>query len=337
VSLRPALSATLGNLRYDTHATSCEAWLAPLPRGCSAEVRLPARARFEAGPGDEASLEADGGEGAGPILTGTVRAVRRDLDAIAVTIADAAADLAAYRPSSTFERQGAARIVRTLAADIGIVPGDVDLDLDLAAYVAHPGRTAAEHVADLARLAGALALTDGAGRLAVRPRPSGPATAALRYGREITGYEVRREPVVNGQRFAIGSGPAGSTSAPDALRHTVGVLPAGAEEGGPGVRRYPAPALRTPAAAAAASTALQTAAAARSERLIARCFLLPALRPGDVIEVQDLPGGLAGGPWLLTRVHHRVEAGAGTTTLEAETAGAGSLLGQLLGAIGGLL
>jgi hypothetical protein len=337
MTLHPSVSATLGNLRYDSHAMRCTATLGLLPRGSSAEITLPPAVRFEAAPGDDATLDVDGGEGSSTILTGKVRSVRRTLEAIVVTVADAAGDLASFRPSATYEKQKAAQIVRALAGEVAISPGSIDIDLDLPAYVAHPGRTASEHIAELARLGGGFAHTGGDGKLNVVKRPSGQATAALKYGREIVSYDVSKAAVVNGQRFAIGFGPAGSGSAIDALRHSLEGLPADAAEGGAGVHRSPTPVLRTPAAAQTASESLQAAAAAHSERLVARGFLLAALRPGDVIEVQELPSGLSGGPWLLTRVEHTIEDGAGATALEATTADTGSLLGDLLGAIGGLL
>lgn len=337
MTLQPAVSATLGNLRYDTHAVRCSASLGLLPRGSSAEIRLPASVRFEAVPGDEATLDVDGGEGSNTILTGRVRTIRRTLDTVIVTVADAAGDLAALRPSATFEKQGAAQIVKKLASDAAVTPGTIDLDLDLPAYVAHPGRTAAEHVADLARLGGAIAMTDGDGRLNVVARPSGQPTIALKYGRELVSYDVTGRAIVNGNRIAVGFGPAGSASAPDALRPSIDSLPADAPEGGAGVRRHPTPVLRTPGSARDASAALQAVAAAHTQRLNAAGFLMAALRPGDVIEVQDLPDGLSGGPWMLVRVDHLVERGAGSTRLEATTADTGSLLGELLGAIGGLL
>jgi hypothetical protein len=337
MSLQPSVSATLGNLRYDSHAARCTASLGLLPRGSSAEIRLPAGVRFEAAPGDSATLDIDGGEGPKTVLTGKVRTIRRTLDAIVVIVTDAAADLASLRPAITFEKQAAPQIIRKLAADVAVTPGIIAFALDLPAYVAHPGRTASEHIAELARLGGAIAMTGGDGRLNVLPRPAAQATAALKYGREIVRYDVRKEAVVNGSRFAIGFGPAGSASAPNALRHSLKSLPADASDGGAGVRRYPTPALRTPVAAKSASDSLQALAAAQSERLTARGFLLAALRPGDVIEVQDLPGGLSPGPWMLVRVEHTLDGGAGSTSLEATTAATDSLLGDLLGAIGGLL
>ena len=198
-----------------------------------------------------------------------------------------------------------------------------------------------EHVAELARLGGAIAFADADGALQVPARPTA-AGSALLYGREIMSYTSGEFATANPQRFAIGFGPAGSASAPDALRPSLDFLPASAPDGGVDIIRFPTPLLRTPTAASDVSTALQAANAARGQRLRAHCFLLPALRPGAVIEVQSLPDGLSGGPWLLTRVSHELRPGSGgRTTIEAETADTGSLLGQLLGAalgaVGGLL
>jgi len=342
VSLAPAVSVTLGRLRYDTQASAARVTLALLPRGGSAEIAFPAAVRFEASAGDTAIVSIDGGEGAETVLTGTVVRVRRMLDAIAVTVADGAAALAAYRPSATFEGQGAGAIVKKLAADAAVSLGDVDVDLDLAAYVAAPSRSAAEHVAHLATLAGGIAYADGDGALTVKTRPSGPPDLALKYGREVARYEILDDAPLNPKRFAMGFGPAGAGGAPDALRPSVGALPDAASDGGVGVLRLAAPELRVPSAAATASASLQTRAAARARRLEARCFLQARLRPGMVIEVQALPAGLASGPWMLTRVEHALEGGAGRTALWAEKADAGpsapgGLLGAAAAAIGALL
>lgn len=342
MSLAPSASVTLGNLRYDTHVVALHVSLGWLPRGGSATVRLPSGVRFEAAIGDDATLDLDGGEGAETLLTGKVRAIRRSHRGLSVVVADAAADLAGYRPCQTFEKQSAAQVVRALVADAGTSTGSVRLDLDLPAYVAHPERTAAEHIAELARLGGAIARIDAEGRVEIGPRPSSQPTTALLHGREILSYSSGEFEVANASRFAIGFGPAGSGAAPNALRPSMGFLPSTAAAGGPGVVRSIRPVLRTPKAATEASKALQAAAAARAHQLRARCFLLPALRPGDVIEVQSLPDGLSGGPWLLERVEHELSPGtAGSTVLVAQDASGASLLDDLLGAalsaVGGLL
>jgi hypothetical protein len=56
-----------------------------------------------------------------------------------------------------------------------------------------------------------------------------------------------------------------------------------------------------------------------------------------VIEIQDLPDDLPGGPFLLTQVEHRLAHGLGVTRLSAERLAAPDLLGGLLGAVAGLL
>jgi hypothetical protein len=60
-----------------------------------------------------------------------------------------------------------------------------------------------------------------------------------------------------------------------------------------------------------------------------------------VVEIQDPPDRLSGGPWLLTSVVHRVDrTGAATTTFVGRSAGgsgtAGGLLQAALSLVGGL-
>jgi hypothetical protein len=331
--LKPSSSVTLGNLRYDSHAVAMEISLGLLPRGGSVDIRLPASTRFEAAAGDDAQLDIDGGEGSARVLTGRVREVVRSPITTIARLYDAGGVLGESRPSATYENQSGGDIVRRLASDVAVSTGRIDLDLDLPAYVAHPRRTAAEHVAELCRLGGSLARITAEGELEIIRRPAGPPEKALRYGREFTAYRTFSSPAVNASRFAMGFGPSGSAATPTALQHTKGALPASASPGGSGVLREAAPMLRTASAADNASKALQEAAAAHTERLQARCFLLPELRPGQVVDVQSLPAGLSGGPWLITRVTHRLApARGGETILDAHSADTDSLLGELLGA-----
>jgi prophage tail gpP-like protein len=337
MSLAPIASVDLGSFRYATHAANVTVSLGLLPAVSSFRVRLPAGTPVDAKPGDPAVLRMDGGEGEETVLTGTVHAVRRLLDGTVVTGGDASAALAALRSGSTFERMSAADVIQSLSAEAG-VDVQASVDLRLAAYVAGQQRTAAEHVAYLAGLGGAIAFTTGDGALSVIPRPD-EAEVALLYGREIREYrETDREP--GPMRAAIGAGPAGTPDAPDALKHTLTGLPGDAPEAGPDAVRQGVGLLRTPSAATSATEALTKAAAAESVRFRASCFLLPALRPGTVIQVQELPSPLTGGPWLIERVVHRLDRNSGgRTVLEGTTASPPSegLLGALAGAIGGLL
>lgn len=344
MSLAPNVDVTLGSLRYDSHVSALRATLALLPEVNSFSLSLPASVKFTAQPGDDAILLVTGGDDAGDgqqaILTGQVRSVRRTFHEIWVVCGDAGAELGGLRPATTYQQKSAADVIKALAGDAGIDLGDVDVDLDLAAYVAHQGRSAAEHIAYLAQLAGAIAHVNGDGELDVIPVPGAQAEAALRYGREFVDYQEIDGPPLAVQRFAIGNGTAGSTAAPNALKLSLGKLPEDAAAPGAGAIWYPAPILRTPGTAKAAAAALNDRAAAYTKQMRARCFLLTGLRPGMVVEFQDLPGGLGGNTWLLTRVTHWLKPNfGGETTLEGVLAGASgeSLLGSLLGALGGLL
>ena len=178
----------------------------------------------------------DGGEGAQTVLTGKVHSVRREFEFIRVIVTDVG-DLAGYRPSATLEGQDAQAVVNKLASDVSISTGNVDIDLDLAVYVAHPGRTAAEHIAKLAELAGGIAYSDGDGSLNVKQKPSGPADSALKYGREVISYETRSAARSVRSALPWDLGPAGSGGADDALRPSVDAIPGSAADGGAGVWR----------------------------------------------------------------------------------------------------
>ena len=59
-----------------------------------------------------------------------------------------------------------------------------------------------------------------------------------------------------------------------------------------------------------------------------------------MIEVQDVPDGLSGGAWIVTRVTHRLRPGQGGITIfegiSGEGGGLGALLAAGLAAIGSL-
>jgi hypothetical protein len=339
MSLSPTASLELGSLGYTAHVAEVLVTLRLLPGVNSFSAVLPREAELDAAPGDPAKLELDGGEGAETVLTGTVRALRHGLRSTRAIAADGGADLAALRPNATYERQDAKAVIRALASDASADVGRLDVDLAMAAFVAHQGRTASEHVAALAELAGAVAGFDADGALVVAA-PASAADVALRHGRELVACEVDGWPGPAGAPAPVGFGPAGSPQAPGALRHTLAVLPSSAPAAGPSAVRLPAAVLRSPTAATNAGLAASTRHGSQGARLRGRGFLLPTLRPGSVLDVQDLPAPLSGGPWLVTAVTHRLHPHeGGSTTFEARSAGgAGAgLLGAALSAVGGLL
>ena len=256
--------------------------------------------------------------------------MRRGPAAIEVDLTDAGAALGAARPVLSRSAGTAADVVRALAGAVEVTTGRLTLDLPLAAYVADEGRTAGEHIARLAGLAGAMATVDGDGTVAATPPPEAPEVPA--YGREITAYRVTDAvPAATVVGDWCRAGRLGRRPGRPGARR------AGAARGRAGAgRRHrlaATPLLRVPAAAVTATDAHARASAATARRLYARTVLLPVLRPGTVVQIQDLPGETNGGTsdWLLTRVRHRVRPGPGSfSELDGVAAGVGG--GGLLGA-----
>lgn len=318
MTLVPGASLTLADLRYDTQLAAVTVTLGLLPEVNRARAVLPAAVRFEARPGDPASLDltgldlADGGASA-TVLTGTVHRVHRDPYWIHVELTDASGDLAAARPSATHTGTTAADVVTALLSEASAVPGDLRVDLPLAGYVADQTRTAAEHVARLAGLGGCIGSVAGDGPVSVAPPPDS-ADTALKHGRELLAYRVTDAGPPGTATIPIGAGPADAPGAPDALRPSPAPLPDDASAPAADTVWRPDPVLRTATAASTAATAAESAGARRAKRLYADCLLLPGLRPGTVVEVADAPDDALTGPWLLTRVTHHVgpDRAAGT-------------------------
>jgi hypothetical protein len=202
--------------------------------------------------------------------------------------------------------------------------------------VADQRRTALEHTARLADWAGAYATSDPDGALVLRPLPVGPAELALRYGREVAALEVRAvQPAPD--RALSGVGPAGNVGAPNAHLQTTSVVPDSVPEPGPRTIRQPAQALRTPSSVTDATVA--TATRNPDARVTATAWLQPEIRPGVMVEIADAPQPDSVGPWFVTGVVHEIGPGPrGVTHFQGESLADGvGLLGQILGAIGGLL
>ena len=341
--IQPELSLILGNAQYDSHVTACRVVLGLLPHANYAVVTLPAGVEVAAAAGDDGALDAAGDGEMTRVLTGSVARIDRRFHTVTAILADAGRDLARTRAAATYQAQDSGQIISDLAGEAGVDSASVDAALPLVRYAVHQTMTAAEHIAHLAGLSGCLAHVDAEGRLAVVTRPSGQPDLALLYGREFVDYHVREGEPPQDQLVLIGNGPAGNPSEPGAARHTPEPLPASAPAPGTSTRYVPAPFLKTPSAVATSGQARNTTRAAASLSLTARCFLLPHLRPGLVVQVQGLPDGIPAGPWLVTGVQHRVQPlVAGQTIVRAELAdlaafGLDALLAGALDLVGGLL
>jgi hypothetical protein len=340
--LAPTYTLTLGQQRFAEQALALDLRLAAAPVIDSLTATLPAAVKLSASPGDPAALTLGSGEKEAAVFSGTVDSVRRSFDGVRVTALDAGAALARLRPAATYEKVTAGTVIRRLADTAGADVGAVDDGVDLAFYVADPGRTALDHVARLAAWSGALARVSAAGALEARVVDASRAEVALRFGREVLALDDATVRSTVTSWVVAGEGGAGTTAAPAALRPVTDFF-AGQRPDGPSLdsRWRFAPALRTPRGAATAGAALARSYRSSRERGRLSAFLQPDLRPGTIIEVHDLPDGLPGGPLWLHHVRHRLD-GTGAFTRASFWKGGDSfdplaLLGALAGALGSLL
>ena len=243
---------------------------------------------------------------------------------------DAGGVLAAYRPAATYEQATVGTLIKTLCADVGVATGDVEDGPTLVYYAADPTRTALEHVARLSAWAGALARVTADDELDASIVAGTEPELALRFGREliaVDGLEASAPIttfVVAGEGEALPTTDFFSGNRPD----------------GPsaGVAWEFEPALRTASAAQTAGAARTRTYASARKRGTIEAFLLPTLRPGAVLEIQDLPDGLGNGPFWLDRVTHDLSPLGARTTARlrqgGETFDPLALLGSLAGALG---
>lgn len=340
--LQPTYSLTLGSELWTEQLLSLRVELQPAPLLDVVTARLPALAEPDAAVGDPALLTIDGGEGEAEVFSGTIASMRRGFAELTITAFDGGGTLAAYRPATTYENLTAGTVIESLCADVGVTPGDVEDGPQLAFYVADPGRTALEHVARLARWSGALARFTPGGELEAIVVNGGEPELALRYGRELLALDDEQLEAPIEAFVVAGEAGVGDTSAPEALRPVTDFF-AGNRPDGPSataIWRFE-PALRTASAARTAAASLQRLYVSGRRRASLVTTLLPALRAGTVLEIQDLPSGLGGGPTWAESVEHRLSPAGASTRASLWQGGdafdPSSLLGSLAGAVGSVL
>ncbi|MFN7963274.1 MAG: hypothetical protein U0002_18580 [Thermoanaerobaculia bacterium] len=304
--LAPAYTLTLGSQEWREQLLGLELELAAGPGVDLLTLRLPAQAPLSAALGDPVQLVLASGEKEATVFTGTVEAIGRRADEIAVRALDAAGVMARLRPAATYEKVTAGTVIRNLAGEAGAEVGEVAEGVELAFYVADPSRTALEHAARVAGWSGALLGVSAEGRLEARVIDASQAEVALRWGRELLGF-ARRERTAPVESFVVaGEAGAGSTESPEALRPVADFFGGSRPDGPSLAHRFEfQPALRTTQAAATAGAARSRDFRAKADRGWFEAYLQPELRPGTVVEIQDAPEGLLAGPVWLSRVRHR--------------------------------
>ncbi|CAD5366036.1 Phage protein D [Rubrivivax sp. A210] len=228
------------------------------------------------------------------------------LDALAATLA-----LSRGSKSQAFLNQSVADIVRDLAGEVQI--DQALATLKLPAWHVDNRRPLWRHLQDLARLVDADLCSAADGSLRFVPAGSPAAPTLLRYGADLLDW--RLSTVAEATPAAVAAAGAGSEQG-EARWHWLRHDPVGA---GAGPTLLPA--------GLASSDGAQGVAdglSARAKRSSVRGELLlpgrPALRPGDVVQLQDLPGGDPGALRVRAVLHTLDGASGFLTRLRVEGA-----------------
>jgi phage protein D len=211
------------------------------------------------------------------------------------------AQLSRTRVTKTWQEQTVADIVRDLATDVDM--DEIDASLSLPWFAVDTRRTVWAHLRDLAHLIGADLAASASGAVRFVPARTSGAVHSLRFGAQL-------------MRWNIG---ALQTAEPPALRAYGAASEAGSQQwhwllgdAGDAVGTTPG-AIRTKDAADAATRARRDRASRRGQRGTALATGSPAVRPGDVVTLDQVPGAASSG-YRVTRVLHQLDGRAGFTT-----------------------
>ncbi|HEX6748282.1 MAG TPA: hypothetical protein VF092_13380 [Longimicrobium sp.] len=279
----------------------------------------PASKLTDATPGSTLAL-ALGDEGdEEDVWSGEVVEVAAGEDGVALDGLAGTLELSRQRVSRTYLDQSVADVVNDLASPVSV--DKVGGDVKLSAYTVDDRRTVWAHLLELAALSGADVGSAPDGSLRFVPPRTGAADHRFRYGADVLSWRTSAAsaPTAGGVAAYGAASEAGAEQWHWLLREPAGTAP---------LRVVPA--LRTREAAEALADALAARAARAAVRGTLRLRGAPEVRPGDLVEVQDLPSADPG-TLRVTGVEHVLDGRAGfVTTLRVEGSGGGGGLGGLL-------
>jgi hypothetical protein len=246
------------------------------------------------------------------VLTGEIAAAGAGPSAVKLEGISATVALSRTRKSQTYLSQTVSDIVNDLASDVDI--DEVSAGLTLSAYSVDQRRTVWAHLVELAALAGADLGCAASGGLRFVLPAAGPGGLSYRYGATVLDWRLANlmsppvpKIVPNGAASEQGSDrwhwllhdPVGGSADPTRI----------------------VAAFHTRDAADALAKTLEERAGRTAMRGTMRISGDAALRPGEVIEVDNLPGPAAG-PFRVLGVRHTFDARHGFYT-DAFVEGAG--------------
>lgn len=338
--LSPSYSLQIGSQIWKEQLLGLQLTLTSAPGIDILRATLPAQAPLDADVDDDVELTINSGEQEEKVFTGAVSVIRRSHASIDVKAVNAGGVLARYRPAATYENATPATVVRNLASDAGVTTGSLETGSELAFYVADPCRTAWDHIYRVSSWCGAMVTVSADNKVESRVVNAATADLALRHGRELLNF-ARNKAIAPLETFVVaGESGAGSVSSDDVHRPTTDFFAGNRpDDPSPSAVWSWEPALRTPSSAATAGAARKRTYGAKADRGTFTAFLQPQLRPGTILELQELPEGLTEGPVWIQTVRHSLAPTGAASRVDYLKGGDSfdplALLGSLVGSLGG--
>jgi len=246
------------------------------------------------------------------VLAGEVGAVRSTPRGVKVEGVSATIGLSRTFTSQTYLDQSVSDIVNDLASAVSI--DQVDASMKLAAYHADGGRSVWTHLQMLARLTGSRLGSAADGSLRFVPADGAASPVTLRYGADLLDWDFAQVSAASPPAAtAHGAGSEAGAAKWHWLRHNPG--------GGSPVRVVGA--IATKDAADLASKAIEGRAARAAVRGRLAIVGNASIRPGDAVQLEDLPG-TDPGALLVVGCRHTLDSIGGfvtSLTVEAGTGG----------------
>lgn len=243
------------------------------------------------------------------VWAGTISWVEAGERRVALEGLSHTAQLSAQRVARAWQDQSVGDIVRDLAGPVQI--DNVDASLQLPWYAVDTRRTVWSHLRELAQLIGADVTSNPSGGVRFVPSASSAQTHTLRYGADLIRWQLAELPAVDAP--GIRAYGAASEAGAQQWHWLLGDAGSGGGVSIPG-------AIRTKDAADLGTKARTDRAARRAHRASVLALGVPAIRPGDVVRLADVPGAPQE-RYRVTGVAHRLDGRTGfTSALQMEGA-----------------
>lgn len=283
-------------------------------------------------PGDATTISLDGGNGSVTVFTGVVMETQGTPETALIVGTDALARLARLDVSGAYEQTSAGSIVSELVQQAGATAGTIEDGPTFPSYALHRGPRALRHIQRLAEQCGFDLYTDGEGQVHFAAPRQGQADHTFTYRTQVLKAELRRSPPAYDGVAVWGEGAASTQGAEKAhwlvadLSSVTGTAAVDGEltvrAGSEGAlsREVRDGAMRTGDDAATQARMRMAALASRPLRGFIEVLGSPAVKPGDLIQLEEISAGhpvgsLASNKVLRVRaVRHTLSARAGFVT-----------------------